>query len=387
MAINLFCRTCKSSMVIGSKKCKKCGTTVTKKNKRYRVVVSVGGKRKTKVVNTKELAKNIEKALQDADASGEYNIQKKKAPSSLNAFWTKQYLPWIKENKKSWYIDQLNFNNHIDPELGDKQLCFITQFDIEKLVIGLKKKKNKQDKPLSAATIKHQLVLLTRIFNIAEQWGVFKGQNPCKRVKKPKLNNTVTEFLSKNELSSLTNILSTWPDRMQASIVKFAMYTGIRPKEVFKLEWRDINFEKETVLLRDPKGILDQILPLSPPAVEVLKTVPKEYDTPFIFYSVLGKQRKTIRHGWKQIKKVAGIHESFRYYDLRHNYATYLVSSGVSLYIVQALLTHKDAKTTQRYAHLDDDALRKAANLSGVLLTAESEKNKIISITGGHNGQ
>lgn len=174
---------------------------------------------------------------------------------------------------------------------------------------------------------------------------------------------------------------------MQASIVKFAMYTGIRPKEVFKLEWRDINFEKEKVLLRDPKGILDQILPLSPPAVEVLKTVPKEYDTPFIFYSVLGKQRKTIRHGWKQIKKVADIHESFRYYDLRHNYATYLVSSGVSLYIVQALLTHKDAKTTQRYAHLDDDALRKAANLSGVLLTAESEKNKIISITGGHNGQ
>lgn len=362
-------------MALGSKKCKKCDTPVPRKGKKYRVVVNVGGKRESKVVNNLELARKIEGKMSGADASDQFGIKKKKEAISLNKFWSEKYLPWLKENKNSWYVDQCNFDKHIDPALGNKTLGKITQFDIEKLVIGLKKKKTKQGSPLSAATIKHQLVLLTRIINIAVQWGIFIGPNPCNRVKKPKLNNTVIAYLSEEEMAELTEILNSWPDRMQASIVLFAMFTGIRRSEIFKLKWTDINQERQTITLRDPKGKKDQTLPLSPQAMEVIETVPREYDTPFVFYSVLGRQRKTIRHGWGQIKKAAGLPDSFRFHDLRHNYASHLVSNGVSLYAVQALLTHKDAKTTQKYAHLHDKALRQAANLSGKLLTAKQPKN------------
>jgi len=117
-----------------------------------------------------------------------------------------------------------------------------------------------------------------------------------------------------------------------------------------------------------------------------LGDVPKEYETPFIFYSVSGKQRKTIRHGWKQIKGLAGIHKSFRYYDLRHNFASNLVSSGESLYTVQKLLCHKDSKTTQRYAHLADETLRDAVNLSDDLLEPKA-KSEVVNLEDHTNGK
>ena len=386
MAINLRCSSCKAEMKLSAKKCRKCGTGIPRKNKIYKVIVWINGKRRTRIVRNLELAREIEGKFKVDIARDELDIKKKKPAKTLHSFWEKQYFPWLKENKKSWNIDNYNYENHLNPAIGKKSLDSITPFDIEKIVLSLKKRKNKQGKPLAAATIKHQLILLNRIFNVAEQWGIFSGQNPCKKVKKPKLNNQVTEYLSSNELSCLLDVLETWEDRMQASIVLFSLYTGVRPKEVFKLEWRDIDYEKETVTLRDPKGILDQILPLSPKALNVLRDVPKEYDTPFIFYSVNGKQRKTIRHGWKQIKVLAGIHESFRYYDLRHNFASYLVSSGESLYTVQKLLCHKDAKTTQRYAHLADATLRDAVNLSDDLLEPKN-KNELKKIEDCNSGK
>lgn len=372
-------------MKLNSKKCPKCNSPVPK-NKKYRVIVRLNGKRITRTVNNLELARDIEGSLKVDIARGEYKVQKKKSATSLHSFWEKQYFPWLKENKKSWNIDNYNYENHLNPAIGKKSLDSITPFDIEKIVLSLKKRKNKQGKPLAAATIKHQLILLNRIFNVAEQWGIFSGQNPCKKVKKPKLNNQVTEYLSNDELLRLIKVLETWENRMQASIIFFSLYTGVRPNEVFKLEWRDIDYEKKTVTLRDPKGILDQILPLSPKALNVLRDVPKEYDTPFIFYSVKGKQRKTIRHGWKQIKELAGIHESFRYYDLRHNFASYLVSSGESLYTVQKLLCHKDSKTTQRYAHLADETLRDAVNLSDNLLEPKA-KSEVVHLEDHRNGK
>jgi integrase len=171
---------------------------------------------------------------------------------TLNEFWEEKYLPWLKVNKKSWKIDQYNFNKNLSPALGKQTLDAISPFDIEKLVFLLKNRKGRLGKPLSAAYIKHQLVLLTRLFNVAAQWGVFTGQNPCNKVKKPRLNNQIVEFLSENELTRLINTLESWSDRMQASIVSFSLYTGLRPSEIFKLEWRDIHFETANITLRDP---------------------------------------------------------------------------------------------------------------------------------------
>jgi site-specific recombinase XerD len=67
-----------------------------------------------------------------------------------------------------------------------------------------------------------------------------------------------------------------------------------------------------------------------------------------------------------------------RLHDLRHSFASFLVNEGVSLYVVQGLLGHTQARTTQRYAHLANETLSDAAEVVGrVVLPHASVQNPI----------
>ena len=72
--------------------------------------------------------------------------------------------------------------------------------------------------------------------------------------------------------------------------------------------------------------------------------------------------------------------DNFRFHGLRHHFASTLVSNGVDLCVVQALLTHKDSRTTQRYAHLSPGALMDAAQRSGELLQPKPVKENVINL-------
>lgn len=65
-----------------------------------------------------------------------------------------------------------------------------------------------------------------------------------------------------------------------------------------------------------------------------------------------------------------------RTHDLRHSYASHLVSSGASLEVVGKLLGHTQAQTTMRYAHLQDDSLRTATNRFGDIFSEAQQKRK-----------
>jgi integrase len=139
------------------------------------------------------------------------------------------------------------------------------------------------------------------------------------------------------------------------------------------LTWNDIDTDRKKLILRDPKGILDQVLPLSDKAIILLKNLPKEYDTKWVFYGRAGRQRTTFQTEWAAIKKAASLPKDFRFHGLRHHFASSLVSAGTNLYTVQKLLCHKDAAMTQRYAHLADKTLRDAVNLSDNLLEPKAK--------------
>ena len=91
-----------------------------------------------------------------------------------------------------------------------------------------------------------------------------------------------------------------------------------------------------------------------------------------------GRQRVNIAKQVKKIKEAAGLPDDFRpIHGLRHVYASMLASSGeVGMYELQKLLTHKDPKMTQRYAHLRDYALKKAGNVAGDLIKQATKKRK-----------
>jgi integrase len=103
----------------------------------------------------------------------------------------------------------------------------------------------------------------------------------------------------------------------------------------------------------------------------VLTQLKDQDGSQFVFQGKNGDRRKDIHKETRRIADKAGLPKSFRpLHGLRHVYASMLASSGqVDLYTLQKLLTHKDPKMTQRYAHLRDEGLRRASNLAGSLVS------------------
>jgi integrase len=379
MAIHIYCTKCYTSNGLNAKSCSNCGE-VFGRDKKYRVCVSVKGERATRVVANLTLARQKEATLQ-ADLEREKmdikEEKKKKKVPTLNEVWAK-YLPWAKEHKKTWITDEFNFKKHLEPRFCNKHLDAITPIDIERMKAEMKKSTNHHGKSYTKATIKHQLVLLKRLFNLAHRWGLYAGENPMVRVEVPKLDNGRTEFMQDDEVSRLLKILETWPCRVSAAFVKFTLLTGMRRGELFKLTWDDVDFERGMVTLREPKGGKTQTIPISPSALDVLKSL--EVTSPFLFPGKDGQQRTDFKGPWLRMRKAAGLPGNFRFHGLRHHFASTLVSAGYDLLVVQKLLTHKDSRTTQRYAHLSPGALKEAALKSADLLYPKEDSLKIIDL-------
>lgn len=363
MAIHIFCTACKISYGLDVKKCSKCGA-VFGRDKKYRVCVSVKGRRVTRVVDNLTLAREAETTIKTDLLRGEFEThseKKSKQAPTLDEIWEK-YLPWAKEHKKTWDDDQYHYHRHIKPRFGKKRLDTITPFDIETMKIELNQETNKNGKPFARQTIKHHLSLLRKLFAIAVTWGLYNGENPMDQVGMPKVNNQKTEYMTDEETERLLRVLEEWPCRESAAIVRFALFTGLRRGELFKLRWSDIDFDRNLLTLRYPKGGTDQTIPVSDTALEILKA--RQRTSSYVFPGKNGEQRTDFKGPWRRIRKAAGLPEDFRFHGLRHNFASQLVSNGVDLAIVGKLLTHKDLTTTQRYAHLKPDIVREAAQKS-----------------------
>ena len=359
MAINLHCPNCKSSSSLKSRHCKKCGHDLSK-GKRYRVVVKThNGKRVSKIMDSIAMAKKFESKLKTKVM--EKTLLGVSEIPTVDEIW-EHYLDWAKRFKKSWNKDLQRWQMHVQPHLVGKKMDAITGFDVQRVINAMKAKKK-----YAPATIKHVLVLIKRVYNWAEDMDLYEGANPSSKIQLPKLNNEVTECLTKDEIKRLLNTLDHWVNQRAALLVKFALYTGFRRGEIFALRWENVLFEKGLIHLRDTKGGQDNYLPASDDAMKVLAKATElmpYLNCQLVFPNKYGNQRTTIAKTWLRMKKVAKIPPSFRFHGLRHTYASYLASSGkVSQYTLQVLLTHKTPQMTQRYAHLFDQTLRQGANL------------------------
>jgi ribosomal protein L40E len=210
VAIHIYCGKCYTSNGMEAKACSGCGSTFGR-DKKYRVCVSLKGRRVTRVVDNLTIARETEAAIKDDLVRGEFDINHngKKVPT-LNEVWAK-YLPWAQEQKKSWVDDLRYYRKHLNPRFGGKALDTISAIDIEKMKLDLKKGLNKRRKPYAPATIKHQLVILRRLYNLARKWGMSAGKSPLESVSMPRIDNQKTEFLRDEELSRLLETLENWP--------------------------------------------------------------------------------------------------------------------------------------------------------------------------------
>lgn len=266
--------------------------------------------------------------------------------------------------------DEYRFRKHIEPRFGNKEPEGLLPFDVDRLRINLLKTR----KP---ATVKNILELLRRVINFGVKKQLSKGLSFM--IEMPKVNNLKTEDLTPEQLTGFLEAIDQDPHIQAGNLMKMVLFTGMRRGELFRLKWEDIDFERDFINIRDPKGGRDQKIPLNDEARKLLESHPKS-DSPFVFPGRGGKQRTEIKRPVNRIKERAGIPKDFRpLHGLRHVYASMVASSGkVDMYTLQKLLTHKSPVMTQRYAHLRDEALKRASNLAGDLIkeAINSKKEK-----------
>lgn len=191
--------------------------------------------------------------------------------------------------------------------------------------------------------------------------------NPCSRVK-PNREEGRERYLSTVETQRLFRVLGKHHNDMPSTVaaIRLLIYTGARKSEITDLKWDYVDLEDRCLRLPDSKTGRKRIL-LNDDAIEVLNQIPR---TGTNVIEGVGGGRMWLQRPWMKLRKEAGL-DDVRLHDLRHNFASAAVSSGLSLPVIGKLLGHKDIKTTARYSHLYDDTLREAANTIGAKLSAK----------------
>ena len=261
--------------------------------------------------------------------------------------------------------DRTNFKKHLAPHFAQKTPEEIVPLDVDRLSRILSKKR----KP---GTIAKVLGLLRRLILFGEKKHICKG--PGFKIQLPRVNDQKTEFLTEGQTTRLLKVLNNHHDIQAANLVRMALFTGMRRGELFELRWEDIDFERSFIRIRVPKGGTDATIPLSAAAKVILSSHPRT-DSPYVFPGRFGEKRTDAKNAMRSIRKAAGLPEDFRpFHGLRHSFASMLASSGqVDLYTLQKLLTHKSPLMTQRYAHLQDEALKRAAEVAGRILQGTAQ--------------
>jgi integrase len=306
-------------------------------------------------------AKRIEGELSNEERR-EQERKEKEAKAAMK--WTfselwKKYLE-DKPDLKGRKSDSSRFDKYIKPAFGDREPKDLLPLDLDRLRLRTLKGKSPQ-------TVKLTLALLKRL----SRFGAKKRL--CEpvpfEIELPKVDNLKTEDLDQDQLKALLEAIEASEFKQAGAMMKLALFTGMRQGEMLKLKWNDIDFEKGFIRILNPKGGRTETIPMNDGAREVLKAHPRE--GVFVFTGRGGAQRKDVHKSTRDIADKAGLPKGFRpLHGLRHTYASMLASSGkVDLYTLQKLLTHKDPRMTQRYAHLRDEAMKRASDVAGEIIT------------------
>lgn len=150
-----------------------------------------------------------------------------------------------------------------------------------------------------------------------------------------------------------------------AAALRLLIFTGARLREILHLRWADVDFGRGLLLLPDSKTGRKTII-LNAPALAILADLPR-VGVYVIAGELPDQPRADLKRPWQIVVRHAGL-EGVRLHDLRHTYASIGAGSGLGLPIIGKLLGHAESRTTERYAHLDADPLRRAANRIGTEL-------------------
>lgn len=213
-----------------------------------------------------------------------------------------------------------------------------------------------RDRNLSGSTVNRYRSLISSVYSFAVRTGKLEV-NPCRLVPKFKEGAGRVRYLGKDEEEALRKVLRAEPggDLYEAEI-DLALNTGMRRGEQFGLALDRIDLEHGILTVVGKTG--QRFIPINSAArVAIEKLYAASNGSKFLCPGASREGQDDWRRWFEEAVAKAGI-VNFTWHDLRHTFASRLVTAGVHLRRVQKYLGHSSIATTERYAHLAPDDQR-----------------------------
>lgn len=255
--------------------------------------------------------------------------------------------------------------DYLNPIFGTMPVADITRGQIANAHAGWR------ENPRAA---NYALSVMSRVMTWTEDQGLrAENANPCRRIQRYKENKRET-FLQPNELARLGSALDKSATENLAgpyaiAALRLIILTGARLNEILTLEWSHVDLDRRILFLPDSKTG-KKSLHLNDAAIAILAALPRFANNPYVIVgNIHGAHLKNLQKPWRTVRALAKL-DHVRIHDLRHTFASVSVASGGSLPILGRQLGHSQPQTTQRYAHLADDPVRKMTQTTGEILAA-----------------
>jgi integrase len=328
------------------------------------------------------------------DPMGERHIDR--ATPTVDDLWRRYqqtHLP--RKANRSQVDERIMWEKLILPELGKHKVTEISHDQVECLHRKITKERGT---PIRA---NRTIEVLRKAYNLAIRWE-WCVNNPAAGIQKNREEKR-ERFLSPEELARLSVALANHTEPVSANAIRLLMLTGARKSEVLNATWSNFDLDKGVWMKPSAhtKQRRDHRVPLSAAALTLLRGMKKTAASVYVFPGKADNQPLTdIKHSWASVCIKAGLavrvekrnrdgkvmkdkegrsvmtwKPDVRLHDLRHSFASLLVSGGASLPMIGAMLGHTQVQTTQRYAHLYDEPLREAANHVGNAIDAAVAAN------------
>lgn len=221
------------------------------------------------------------------------------------------------------------------------------------------------------------VALLSAIFSHAGRVG---ADNPCRGIHRYREERR-ERFLSPDELGRLGHELAEverlgrkglegGESKGQVAGIRLLLFTGARLGELLKAKRSDVDLRAGTLRVARPKEGKPKLIRLGPPAVAIIKALPRRAKNPWLLVGHVGGSHLVNLHDtWARIRARAGL-DDVRLHDLRHSFAAIVAAGGASLPVIGALLGHRSPQTTLRYVHFGADPLRTVVDGAAIAIEA-----------------
>ncbi len=297
-----------------------------------------------KAARTKTLAKLVLGKRLDEVAQEKAGLKPATADMTVQQLWDR-FQVWAYTHKRPKTALRYKISwKALLPRFGKLPLAAVTTEAVEKF----QSERLLMRKP---ATVNRDVATFKRMFSKAVEWN-YASDNPLRRVKLLRENNTRIRYLTNEERGALLSECHGY----LLDMVMVALNTGMRLSEILNLKWADLDFSRRQIAVRQTKNGHPRFVPMPQPLITHLREVPRQVGCPYLWTGHDGNPFTNISTSWDSALDRAKV-ENFRFHDLRHTFASYFVMAGGDLNTLREILGHRSMAMTLRYAHLAPEHL------------------------------